>query len=395
MRSIKCGSCGLFNWAESGPCKRCGAELEAPYDYEPSYSGYAQQQQQQTYHAPYPSFAGVQMKKKSGLAIASMVFGILSVLPFTLFGFLGIGAITGLILGIVGYKRSKNRPMEYAGGGMAVAGIVLSSFALFIIIPLIFAIALPNLFASRRAADEASALSTLRKLHGAEATFQATTGNGRFGSMQELVNANLLEPAMLSGQSRGYNFVVRAEDTSFEATASPITYGATGTGKRSFYICEDGIIRAADHAGMEATVNDRPVENSDERTTESSYQNSATSEMAVIHDLRTIQTAQETYRATKGDGSYGSIEDLSAAGMLSPALRAGHSSGYTFVVRAHGETWEAVATPDRYGSSGTGINSYYIAQDGVIHEADRGGMEAKASDPPFKPYGNSREAYGW
>src|SRR4029079_2842723 len=46
-----------------------------------------------------------------------------------------------------------------------------------IIIAIIAAIAIPNLLASRRAANEASAISTLRTYHSAEATYQATLGN--------------------------------------------------------------------------------------------------------------------------------------------------------------------------------------------------------------------------
>lgn len=386
MRSIKCGSCGLFNWAESGQCKRCGAELEAPYDYEPSYSGYAQQQQQQqqTYYAPYPSFAGVQMKKKSGLAITSMVFGILSVLPFTLFGFLGIGAITGLILGIVGYKRSKNRPMEYTGGGMAVAGIVLSSFALFIIIPLIFAIAIPNLFASRRAADEASAISVLRTIQSAEQVYQATAGAGRYGSIDDLVRANLMGAEMASGQRKGYRFVVRAEDTSFEATATPVTYGTTGTGKNSFYVAEDGVIRGADRGGMEATAADPPYEPSMEYSESAETRRPASlpvvNEALGVRMLRKIQTGEETYRTMTSDGKYGTMQALVRTSVLDSEMLNPQKSGYNFTIRTDGDTYEAMATPAFYTS---GTRSLYIGQDGVIRASDRGGHEASVNDPPY------------
>jgi len=48
------------------------------------------------------------------------------------------------------------------------------------IIGIIAAIAIPNLLASRRAANEGSAQSSLRTLHSSQATYQATTGNGAF-----------------------------------------------------------------------------------------------------------------------------------------------------------------------------------------------------------------------
>src|SRR5215203_734217 len=49
-----------------------------------------------------------------------------------------------------------------------------------VIIGIIAAIAIPNLLAARRSANEGSAASSLRTIHGASATFQATTGNGNF-----------------------------------------------------------------------------------------------------------------------------------------------------------------------------------------------------------------------
>lgn len=61
---------------------------------------------------------------KKGLAIASLVLGILSLcliwIPYV--GWLGlIGTIIGLILGIMGLKSS--------GKGMAIAGIIICTFA--------------------------------------------------------------------------------------------------------------------------------------------------------------------------------------------------------------------------------------------------------------------------
>ena len=47
-----------------------------------------------------------------------------------------------------------------------------------IIIAIIAAIAIPSLLASRRAASEAAAISALRTISSAEATFQATRGAG-------------------------------------------------------------------------------------------------------------------------------------------------------------------------------------------------------------------------
>src|SRR5215212_7031062 len=65
------------------------------------------------------------------------------------------------------------------------------------IIGIIAAIAIPNLLASRRAANEGSAQSSLRTLHSAQSTYQATTGNGSFSStLAALGTASLIDPVL-------------------------------------------------------------------------------------------------------------------------------------------------------------------------------------------------------
>jgi type IV pilus assembly protein PilA len=128
------------------------------------------------------------------------------------------------------------------------------------IIGIIAAIAIPNLLASRRAANEGSAQSSLRTIHSAQATYQATTGNGSFaGTLAALGTANLLDPVLGSatGIKSGYNFtlptVVPASTgvlAQFCAQADPQTKsGASQSGTRVFGIAEDGVMR-----GMVGTV---------------------------------------------------------------------------------------------------------------------------------------------
>ena len=62
------------------------------------------------------------------------------------------------------------------------------------IIGIIAAIAIPNLLASRRAANEGSAQSSVRTVHSSQATYQATAGNGAYaGSMATLGTNNLID----------------------------------------------------------------------------------------------------------------------------------------------------------------------------------------------------------
>lgn len=109
-----------------------------------------------------------------------------------------------------------------------------------IIIAIIAAIAIPNLLASRRAANEASAISTLRTYHSAEATYQATTGNStNYGA--ETALAGLVDAILATDNptKSGYDFALSTStDLSvYCATATPSTQGSTGT--RVFGVSSD------------------------------------------------------------------------------------------------------------------------------------------------------------
>src|SRR5205085_3841529 len=61
------------------------------------------------------------------------------------------------------------------------------------IIGIIAAIAIPNLLASRRAANEGSAQQSLRTMASAEATYKSTAGNGDYGPVSSLVAQTLVD----------------------------------------------------------------------------------------------------------------------------------------------------------------------------------------------------------
>ena len=64
------------------------------------------------------------------------------------------------------------------------------------IIGIIAAIAIPNLLASRRAANEGSAQSSLRTIHSAEGTYQSTVGSGNYGTWLQLGGQDLIDPVL-------------------------------------------------------------------------------------------------------------------------------------------------------------------------------------------------------
>jgi len=117
------------------------------------------------------------------------------------------------------------------------------------IIGIIAAIAIPNLLASRRAANEGSAQQSLRTMTSAEATYQSTAGNGSYGTVTSLAGQNLIDSVLSTGVKSGYNFTTGAAPvasaTVFVLAAAPVTSsGVTATGTREFCIDQSGVLSA-------------------------------------------------------------------------------------------------------------------------------------------------------
>ena len=113
------------------------------------------------------------------------------------------------------------------------------------IIGIIAAIAIPNLLASRRAANEGSAQSSLRTLHSSQATYQATSGNGAYATnLAALAGVNLIDAVLATGTKSGYDMaIVEQAGTGatavFGAYAFPdISTGVSQTGTRRFGVIE-------------------------------------------------------------------------------------------------------------------------------------------------------------
>jgi type II secretory pathway pseudopilin PulG len=240
MGSVRCSHCGFVSFANAEHCKRCGNALPMPQ------SGADAQ------HYPMQSraFRGG-TKKNAGLAIASLVLGVVGLPTLGLFG---VGAITGIVLGAIALSRASRHPHEYGGRGLAIGGIVANGVSLIIIpvIGIVAAIAIPNLLASRRAANEHSALSTIRSLSNAEEMYFKTEGGDlNYGTLAQLNTAGDINSTLSSGTKNGYHFDVTAHGNQFVVQATPVTYPSTGI--RSFYYASDEqIIRVGDEHGAKA-----------------------------------------------------------------------------------------------------------------------------------------------
>ena len=153
------------------------------------------------------------------------------------------------------------------------------------IILIIAAIAIPNLLRSKMAANEASAVGSLRTLNTACVTFSTTYGGvdavppsldatvllaslvtmGGEGTsaLPTSTSAELIDNVLQTGIKTGYSFSFSAAAAdsagnvdSYIINAAPITPGVTGI--RYFYTDQTGVIRA-NSAGAAATSSSTPI----------------------------------------------------------------------------------------------------------------------------------------
>jgi len=135
------------------------------------------------------------------------------------------------------------------------------------IILIIAAIAIPNLLRSRIAANEASAVGSIRTINTAEVTYASTYPDVGFAVLASLggaggtsANAGLLDSVLASGTKSGYSFVV----ANLSSTVPVTTYTVNGdplnsqTGQRHFFSDQSGVIRYNTSAA--ATGSDNPLQ---------------------------------------------------------------------------------------------------------------------------------------
>lgn len=103
-------------------------------------------------------------------------------------------------------------------------------------------------------------------------------------------------------------------------------------------------------------------------------------EMIAMSVLQMIASGQESYKATAGNGSYGSIDELIEKKMLTREML--DKYGYKFQMTTSSMGFEAVATPLEYGKSGK--RSFFIDQTGVVRGDDHGGGPASIADKPVQ-----------
>jgi len=127
------------------------------------------------------------------------------------------------------------------------------------IILIIAAIAIPNLLRSRIAANESSAVGSIRTLNTAEVTYASTYPDlgfsctlknlGPAGSVATSTSAGLIDSVLSSGTKSGYSFVL-STCSAAGSTGINVTYVSQGqpvvvgqTGQRAFCSDQSGVIK--------------------------------------------------------------------------------------------------------------------------------------------------------
>jgi len=112
-----------------------------------------------------------------------------------------------------------------------------------IIIAIIAAIAIPSLLASRRAANESSAIAGLRTIHSGQATYLATVAGGTYSpTLLALGTQNVIDDDLAAGNRNGYTFSFPSAGTATLHCAAAQATTQDSTGVRRFGINQDGVI---------------------------------------------------------------------------------------------------------------------------------------------------------
>jgi hypothetical protein len=126
----------------------------------------------------------------SGLAVTSLVLGVLSVVGCTI-----LTGIPAIITGHIAHNKSRRAPQQFGGGGLAIAGFVLGYLSL-MFVPIMLGLLLPALAKAKSRAQTISCVNHMKQV-GLAARMWSNDNGAKFppdfASMSnELVNPKIL-----------------------------------------------------------------------------------------------------------------------------------------------------------------------------------------------------------
>jgi hypothetical protein len=123
-----------------------------------------------------PATGGSVPPQTSGLAIWSLVLGILGLICFSIFS-----AIPGVICGHQALSKIKRSGGALTGKGLAIAGLITGYLGIvwaIVFIPLMIAIAVPNFIKARTTAQTMMCINNLRQIDAAKQQWASQSGSG-------------------------------------------------------------------------------------------------------------------------------------------------------------------------------------------------------------------------
>jgi type II secretory pathway pseudopilin PulG len=123
-----------------------------------------------------PIYARAPSGQRQGMAIASLVLGLLGLPLVFCFGIGFLAAVVGGVLGIIALSKASKEPHLYGGKGLAIGGLVASGLSLLLSILVVAAIAIPSLSRARVSANESAAIGDVRSVIAAQSTYAGANG---------------------------------------------------------------------------------------------------------------------------------------------------------------------------------------------------------------------------
>ena len=228
-----CSKCGAALLENNQFCGRCGAPTTT--ESNPTAA---------------PAALPIETAETSGKAIGSLITGIFGLLLFP-------AAIVAIALGHISRSEIRKSNGRLQGAGIALTGLIFGYLGIaFIPILIIAAIAIPNLLRARIAANESSAVASVRTLNTAQISYNSAYPKiGFAAALSNLGGTNcappsstgacLIDAQLQSATRNGYAFtlsgVTGTPASTYQVIASPLAPNQSGV--RYFCSFEDAVIR--------------------------------------------------------------------------------------------------------------------------------------------------------